>query len=1001
MADDSPKPGDNPLLAGVEGAVRGIVPFGMGDALVQGTLGGFSPENWEKIASGERQRKEVSPGAAIAGELSGNLAGLLIPGSQAKVVGAVEDFASKAVGGGLAGKLAAGAAGGGLYGLGSAINEDTLGEPSTAAEKLAIISGSGLIGAGVNAITHGAFKASESALTKVAGSSSLREWLDSLANKLYEKQMASASVENANNLTREEVHSIFQNNKGLFSPLDTHASVAKKAAQAREWAGQEMGAALAPVADKPFDISKFQQRIEKNLLAELRRDPGAKSDVKYIEGYLNSLKGQDRLDEMALIQKRLENLQGTTERQARLAELKDIAAQASRGEAHAGQLEGLQSRIESLTESQGKAQELEALHNELKIAQQAEAAGDEAGVKGAKVAALEGRIGSLQREVARSGEIDVLRAKVQELEHPKMKLPQAQRAQSVKALTRQIADLEDQRIVERYNGLQKQLESLAVEAPEGPSKVEAIKEQIRALKGSGASEKLASLQDQLAELAAQGPGGPSKAEEVRQWMAVLRAEPRLQKMDDLASRLAELQGAAPRPYTLGEAHNLQSKIQSQIGQAEVPASKRIRSEFRTQLRDELIDQMHAASPGSGRQYTDASNSFRQLSALQEMADTMAKRSGRNSSLAMRDMFFGGVLGHLGVIPGLAGAAVSHEVRERGGYVMAAAARKMAESFPGIAGSFKGKIDAMLESGLGGAYRNTLAELSAKGADALLGGHVVLAQTDPNYLPTLGLEHETPEASQQYAGKAAGLSFLQEQLNGLNSELDNQADRFAGKAQGRPPSMPISPKMSEKDFAETYARLQHIATVPQVVDTSKMAGVAPATAALYQQQLVKAAQFLLDKAPKDPNAGLLPAFQKPWKPSPSDLATWTKYAEGVTQPLKVVTAVSNGKLPAPEAVEALKTVYPKTFEDLRNRMMERVASLKDPMSYGKKQALAALLGREVLGEDPRVATFIQTTHAAARGPGGGGNMPKTDGRQRVSQAENMATQAQRIQTRGAQ
>ena len=37
--------------------------------------------------------------------------------------------------------------------------------------------------------------------------------------------------------------------------------------------------------------------------------------------------------------------------------------------------------------------------------------------------------------------------------------------------------------------------------------------------------------------------------------------------------------------------------------------------------------------------------------------------------------------------------------------------------------------------------------------------------------------------QQYAGKAAGLSFLQEQLNGLNSELDNQADRFAGKAQG--------------------------------------------------------------------------------------------------------------------------------------------------------------------------------------------------------------------------
>ena len=80
--------------------------------------------------------------------------------------------------------------------------------------------------------------------------------------------------------------------------------------------------------------------------------------------------------------------------------------------------------------------------------------------------------------------------------------------------------------------------------------------------------------------------------------------------------------------------------------------------------------------------------------------------------------------------------MSHEVRERGATSWPRIP-KMAESFPGIAGSFKGKIDAMLESGLGGAYRNTLAEALAKGADALLGGHVVMAQTDPNYLPRWG------------------------------------------------------------------------------------------------------------------------------------------------------------------------------------------------------------------------------------------------------------------------
>ena len=57
-------------------------------------------------------------------------------------------------------------------------------------------------------------------------------------------------------------------------------------------------------------------------------------------------------------------------------------------------------------------------------------------------------------------------------------------------------------------------------------------------------------------------------------------------------------------------------------------------------------------PGAGRLYTDASNSFRQLSALRRWPTRWLSAVGA-TSLAMRDMFFGGVLGHLGVIPGLA------------------------------------------------------------------------------------------------------------------------------------------------------------------------------------------------------------------------------------------------------------------------------------------------------------------------------------------------------------
>ena len=214
----------------------------MGDAIVQGYLG-ETPEQQDAILQGRSSARRSTQGRH-RGRVRREPGGPSHPGLAGQ--GRRRGRRLRLQGRGRRPRREAGrgAAGGGLYGLGSAINEDTLGEPLHRSGEAGHHPGSGLIGAGVNAITHGAFKASESALTKVAGSSSLREWLDSLANKLYEKQMASASVENANNLTREEVHSIFQNNKGLFSPLDTHASVAKKAAQAREWAGQEMGAAL-------------------------------------------------------------------------------------------------------------------------------------------------------------------------------------------------------------------------------------------------------------------------------------------------------------------------------------------------------------------------------------------------------------------------------------------------------------------------------------------------------------------------------------------------------------------------------------------------------------------------------------------------------------------------------------------------------------------------------------------------------------------------------------
>jgi hypothetical protein len=139
---------ERPGTAFAAGAGRGAT-FGLSDLALTGT-GLVKPETLETL-------KEANPNASVAGEVVGTAASLLVPGGGAvgavgKVGSLAERGVARALGEGLASRLASKAVGGavegGFYGMSSALSESALGDSELSAEKL-------LSGAGIGAVLGG------------------------------------------------------------------------------------------------------------------------------------------------------------------------------------------------------------------------------------------------------------------------------------------------------------------------------------------------------------------------------------------------------------------------------------------------------------------------------------------------------------------------------------------------------------------------------------------------------------------------------------------------------------------------------------------------------------------------------------------------------------------------------------------------------------------------------------------------------------------------------
>lgn len=444
-----------------------------------------------------------------------------------------------------------------------------------------------------------------------------------------------------------------------------------------------------------------------------------------------------------------------------------------------------------------------------------------------------------------------------------------------------------------------------------------------------------------------------------------------------------------------ELQSMRSKIKSQ--DPKFASSKEDFFHARKVLQEEFFTQAGSQWEGLLRK---ANDDLGKAGKFSELAQKAADRQVQNRGISLTDYIVGSSAGHLGgsmfgplgIGVGVAGSLANKFMRERGGFVAANALEMMAGSkvlnriADGLAKTMEKQLKA--NAGFGGPFRTMLEVAAAKGSMDLLTTHVGLAQTDPEYLAAVGMQPEDPNVVADYADKAHRLGVLANSTEQMQAGIDKAIDRVMGSARGRP-AAPPKVSMSVEEYRATVQKLRELAMNSDSIK-KQIAEIAPVTAGMSAVNIVKAAQYLLEKAPKDPNEHLPPALQRPWSPTRQELATWNRCVRAVGNPASVFEDIQHGTV-TPEGIEALRTVYPRLYQEFKDRMMSRLGDLAEPLERKKRAQVQVILGDL---DDPRQVALIQAMHAR--------NKPsqpqKPDGREKIDVQRNLLTQGQRLENK---
>lgn len=123
-------------------------------------------------------------------------------------------------------------------------------------------------------------------------------------------------------------------------------------------------------------------------------------------------------------------------------------------------------------------------------------------------------------------------------------------------------------------------------------------------------------------------------------------------------------------------------------------------------------------------------------------------------------------------------------------------------------------------------------------------------------------------------------------------------------------------------------------------------IAPNTSVALTNTAIKAAAFLKSKQPT-PNVRPSDVFahlDKRQRVADSEISKYLRYAEGVEHPVQAIERFGKSGDMARETAEAIRTVFPKLFQEFETKITEKLIDAKEPLPYGDLMRLSFILDR---------------------------------------------------------
>jgi hypothetical protein len=191
-----------------------------------------------------------------------------------------------------------------------------------------------------------------------------------------------------------------------------------------------------------------------------------------------------------------------------------------------------------------------------------------------------------------------------------------------------------------------------------------------------------------------------------------------------------------------------------------------------------------------------------------------------------------------------------------------------------------------------------------------------------------------------------------------------------------------PKLNSQQQDDEHKKFKNIANNPDLVsqnmtDSIKdIQGPAPNISQHLQVLGGHATSFLASKAPQSDDH--LNPFSEGFKPSKQELTKFNNFKKIVEDPLHALEQVKDRTIDQ-DTIETLNTVYPKLYEELKQKVLERAFEHKEKgktIPFQTRQAISTFIGQPLeQALDPQAILANQLALAQGRAAQGGQNPQK--------------------------